>query len=165
MHRKLLDHAEVPLWQQDKYILRGYRPLSNSYLLSLRSLAYLHNQSVNIYTHLIGFLLFGITAYAFQEPLLSRYHTATYEDIIVFSAFFCGPVCLPWILCLFSHLLEPFRSYFTTVAGARLLWHSVSHSWKLDPRGVLRILLPERSLALLHNYGELLLTSLYHNLH
>jgi len=86
----LLAYTDIPPWQQDSYILRGYRPLSYSYIKSAHSLGYLHNQTINIYTHLIGLIFFCLTAYAFQDTLTSRYHTASYEDTIVFSSFFAG---------------------------------------------------------------------------
>jgi adiponectin receptor len=87
----LLQIKDVPPWQQDnKYILGGYRPLSNSYPRSLRSLLYLHNQTVNIYTHLLGFIAFGLLAYVLRDSLHIRYVTATNEDTVVFSAYFAG---------------------------------------------------------------------------
>lgn len=86
----LLHVRDCPSWQQDQFILKGYRPLSNSYPISVRSLLYVHNQTVNIYTHLLGFLLFVLTAFAFRDSITSRYHTASYEDIVVFSSFFAG---------------------------------------------------------------------------
>ena len=46
--------SELPSWQQDnQYILSGYRPQSNSFKRSFKSLAYLHNETVNVYSHLI----------------------------------------------------------------------------------------------------------------
>jgi predicted membrane channel-forming protein YqfA (hemolysin III family) len=88
---RLLNIKEVPTWQQDnKFILEGYRPLSNSYSRSLQSLLYLHNQTVNVYTHLLGLFLFTILAYMFHHDLYARYTTATHEDTIVFSAYFAG---------------------------------------------------------------------------
>jgi adiponectin receptor len=78
---------EILPWQQDNHYIRsGYRPQSNSYLQSGYSLAYLHNETVNIYTHLIG---------ALYHVLGSRYETATREDVWVFCCFFLGAVaCL-----------------------------------------------------------------------
>jgi adiponectin receptor len=58
---KILEHKltylwhEIVTWQQDNhYIISGYRPQSNSYIKSYKSLGYLHNETVNIYTHLLG---------------------------------------------------------------------------------------------------------------
>ncbi|KAF9696931.1 hypothetical protein EKO04_004562 [Ascochyta lentis] len=87
---------ELPPWQQDNhYITSGYRPASNSYLKSIHSLSYLHNETVNIYTHLLAALLFLATSYLLYSELKPRYDTASKEDVYVFSCFFAGAVaCL-----------------------------------------------------------------------
>ncbi|POS82665.1 hypothetical protein EPUL_004488 [Erysiphe pulchra] len=52
---------ELPAWQQDNHYIRtGYRPASASFLKSFSSLGYLHNESVNIYSHLLGAIFFAI---------------------------------------------------------------------------------------------------------
>ncbi|KAI8934390.1 hypothetical protein NX059_009126 [Plenodomus lindquistii] len=120
----LLESPNVPAWQQDPYIQRGYRPISHSYRLSLQSLMYVHNQTVNVYTHLLGFTIFAIFAYLNWDPVLARYETATHEDKIVFSAFLAGllaclgfssafhtfsnhseDVCRKWLACDFFGIL------------------------------------------------------------
>ena len=46
---------EIPSWQQDnEYVLAGYRQPSRSYKRCFQTLAYVHNETVNIYSHLIG---------------------------------------------------------------------------------------------------------------
>lgn len=87
---------DLPAWLQDnQHIHSGYRPASNSYSKSLASLTHLHNESVNIYTHLIGAvfaLLAGGYAYGTLKP---RYEQATQQDVLVFVCFFGGAVsCL-----------------------------------------------------------------------
>src|ERR1700742_3578432 len=52
--RRLLHWDELPLWQRDNHhIHTGYRPASNSFAVSFHSLTYVHNETVNIYTHLL----------------------------------------------------------------------------------------------------------------
>lgn len=87
---------DLPAWQQDNHhIHSGYRPASNSYSRSFASLTHLHNESVNIYTHLVGAVLAaiaGIYVYGLIQP---RYEAASIEDVLVFSCFFGGAVaCL-----------------------------------------------------------------------
>jgi adiponectin receptor len=87
---------ELPSWQQDNhYILSGYRPQTNSYTGSAKSLGYIHNETVNIYSHLIGAiaaLVGGLTSFYLLQP---RYQTATKEDVLVFGCYFGGAVaCL-----------------------------------------------------------------------
>ena len=88
--------SDLPTWLQDNaHIHSGYRPASGSYRKSLASLTHLHNESVNIYTHLIGAflaLLAGVYAYGTLRP---RYEKATQQDVRVFACFFAGAVaCL-----------------------------------------------------------------------
>jgi adiponectin receptor len=85
----LLRLQDIPPWQQDNpHILTGYRPLSNSYPKSLLSLFYTHNQTANIYTHLLGLIVFALVAHAPYATLPSRYRTATHADVLVFLAYF-----------------------------------------------------------------------------
>jgi len=87
---------EIAPWQQDnQYITSGYRPQSNSYAKSWKSLLYIHNETVNIYTHLVGAAIFFFTSYFLYNKLEPRYETASKEDVYVFSCFFAGAVaCL-----------------------------------------------------------------------
>lgn len=87
---------ELSPWQQDNhYIQSGYRAQSNSYYKSWKSLGYLHNETVNIYSHLIGALLAAVAGIALYVTLEPRYETATKEDVWAFGCFFAGAVaCL-----------------------------------------------------------------------
>lgn len=91
---------ELDEWRRDNaFIVSGYRRTSNSYRGCFSSLFYLHNESVNIWTHLLGSVLFttlGATAFYFYERLIApRYSTATWTDILVFGCFFTGAfLCL-----------------------------------------------------------------------
>ncbi|KAH7400521.1 hemolysin-III related-domain-containing protein [Phaeosphaeria sp. MPI-PUGE-AT-0046c] len=88
--------SDLPAWQQDNhYIQSGYRPASNSYFKSFSSLSYLHNESVNIYTHLLGAAAALVSSIFLYTSLAPRYETATSEDVAVFSCFFAGAIaCL-----------------------------------------------------------------------
>ena len=87
---------ELPQWMKDNhYIQSGYRPPSNSYWKSAASLGYLHNESVNIWTHLIGAALAGCAATVLYTTVRPRFKMATPEDVMVFSCFFLGAMaCL-----------------------------------------------------------------------
>lgn len=78
-------------WQRDNhYIHSGYRPPSGSFTKSFASLGYLHNESVNIYTHLLGALLFSLSGVVLYTALKPRYETAAPSDVFAFSFFFAG---------------------------------------------------------------------------
>jgi adiponectin receptor len=56
-----LTSDQIPDWQRDnRHIVRGYRPGRADNLVS--SLTSMHNETCNIYTHLIGALLLPIIA-------------------------------------------------------------------------------------------------------
>jgi adiponectin receptor len=82
---------DLPTWQRDNhYIHSGYRPQSNSFLKSWASLLYLHNETVNIYSHLLGAIAFSLSALFFHRNLALRYQTANKTDVYAFGAFFLG---------------------------------------------------------------------------
>jgi len=83
-------------WQRDNpAILSGYRPETGSYSASIASLFYLHNESVNIWSHLLGSIAFGFTAPILYRKLKGMYRTATAGDLFAFGCFFAGCVfCL-----------------------------------------------------------------------
>lgn len=87
---------DLPDWRQDNHFIQtGYRHTSNSYLASLHSLSYLHNETVNIYTHLLGAVFFLVTSYFLHTVIHPRYDTASSSDILVFGCFFTGAaICL-----------------------------------------------------------------------
>src|SRR6266699_6620276 len=61
---------EISGWHLDnKYILRGYRPEKADYLEIFTSLTFLHNETCNVYTHLVGALLLPVVATAFLRYL------------------------------------------------------------------------------------------------
>ncbi|KAL8768611.1 MAG: hypothetical protein Q9209_005170 [Squamulea sp. 1 TL-2023] len=92
----LLTYHSLPAWHQDNaYILTSYRPApTHSFTRCLQSLFYLHNETVNIHTHLLGsflFLFVGLFLYLFEgrDPEVRK------GDVIVFGIFFTGVVgCL-----------------------------------------------------------------------
>ncbi|KAF2766435.1 HlyIII-domain-containing protein [Teratosphaeria nubilosa] len=88
--------SDIPKWLQDNhYIHSGYRPQSNSYRKSAMSLGYLHNETINIYSHLLGAITAAITAAWMYTTIRPRFHLADDKDVMVFSCFFLGAMaCL-----------------------------------------------------------------------
>ncbi|KAJ5449546.1 hemolysin-III family protein [Penicillium daleae] len=67
---------EMPEWfrlKSNKWILHGYRPISGSARASFCSWSYIHNESVNLYSHLIPAVLFLLGEWYIQRYLASRY--------------------------------------------------------------------------------------------
>ena len=88
--------SDLPSWQQDNhYIHSGYRPASNSFYRSFSSLSYIHNETVNIYTHLLGAAAALVCSVYLHALIKPRYDRATTEDFVVFGCFFGGAIaCL-----------------------------------------------------------------------
>ncbi|KAK9490600.1 hemolysin-III related-domain-containing protein [Lipomyces doorenjongii] len=87
---------DLPAWRRDNHYIRsGYRQETFSFWKCFQSLAYLHNESVNIYSHLIGSLFFLIILAITLDIFLPRYPSTSANDFVVFVIFFVGAV-----LCL-----------------------------------------------------------------
>lgn len=88
---------EVFEWQLDnRYILSGYRPAKADYLEIFNSLTFLHNETCNVYTHLIGALLLPLIATAFMRALHgSQFFNVSGADYVMLGIFFwCAECCL-----------------------------------------------------------------------
>ncbi|PGH23372.1 hypothetical protein AJ80_02625 [Polytolypa hystricis UAMH7299] len=89
--KRTIHWDDLPPWQRDNHhILTGYRPASNSFIVSFQSLGYVHNESVNIYTHLLPALLSVPVSIIVYRAFSSRYETANDADIRAFRCFFAG---------------------------------------------------------------------------
>lgn len=89
--KRLLHWDDLPHWQRDNHhIHTGYRPASSSLLGSFQSLGYVHNETVNIYTHLLPALIAAPAAYWLYHLLSPRYQAAADSDIVAFACFFAG---------------------------------------------------------------------------
>nr|OQO27208.1 hypothetical protein B0A51_05092 [Rachicladosporium sp. CCFEE 5018] len=67
-----------------------YRAVSQSYAACFASLGYLHNQTSNIYTHLIASVVFLGWAVQTFNDVLTRYSTSEFNDVLVFGVFFAA---------------------------------------------------------------------------
>ncbi|PTB71301.1 mPR-like GPCR protein, partial [Trichoderma longibrachiatum ATCC 18648] len=92
----LLSFGELPEWHQDnEFILHGYRPISGSAKVSFRSWLYIHNESVNIFSHLIPAVVFLLGECYILEYLNSRYDDVAWSDFFIFALFLLTAVaCL-----------------------------------------------------------------------
>ena len=86
---------EAESWQlENQYLIGHYRTASHSYRACLASLGYLHNQTSNIYTHLVGAALFLSWAVQTYNDVLQRYPTSDFNDFLAFGVFFaCALFC------------------------------------------------------------------------
>lgn len=111
---------EISEWQFDnKHILGGYRPENADYLEILASLTFLHNETCNVYTHLVGALLLPLVAAGFMRFLAEpQFLNVSSMDHAMFGVYFwCAEICL--VLSTLYHLLLPHSRH------AELFWHGL----------------------------------------
>ena len=129
--QKLLTYNELPDWYRDEaspFITSRYRPVSNSVNRSLQSLAHLHNETANIYTHLVPAVVLALALPILQVNISDIYANA------------------PW-LDRFMLTLTPIAALFTFTASANfhtLCNHSEVVSLScllLDFTGILTLIL------------------------
>lgn len=92
----LIAYDELPTWYKDNSnITHGYRRINASWRASLRSLTYLHNESVNIYSHLIPGLAFIVLQIALGVWVSKKYPEAVFGDYFALAVFMLSAtVCL-----------------------------------------------------------------------
>ncbi|TKA21701.1 hypothetical protein B0A50_08774 [Salinomyces thailandicus] len=95
----MITFSQLPQWaQQNPQIHQGYRPITPKYTFCLTSLTYLHNETGNIFSHLLPIfpLLYQIThSTLVYFQLIPSQTQPRPEDVVVFSAFFAG-----WLACM-----------------------------------------------------------------
>lgn len=91
---RVLPHNVLPEWMKDNEFLRDYhRPPMPSFKQCFRSIFRIHTETGNIWTHLIGFILFIILMIYFL--ITSILDQDPWQKIAVYMAFFLGAIsCL-----------------------------------------------------------------------
>lgn len=87
---QLFPFHDMPAWfrhENNRWILHGYRTISQSVCGSICSLSYLHNESVNIYSHLIPAVFFLVVQCRTHLHLASKHDDVTCADVVAFSIF------------------------------------------------------------------------------
>ncbi|KIW11151.1 hypothetical protein PV08_10451 [Exophiala spinifera] len=109
---KTVTWLEISGWHLDnKYILSGYRREKADYLEILASLTFLHNETCNVYTHLIGTGLLLLVATVFLRYLDQPHflHVSSTDYAMFGIYFWCAGICL--ILSTLYHLMIPYSQY------------------------------------------------------
>ncbi|PVH96526.1 HlyIII-domain-containing protein [Periconia macrospinosa] len=73
-------------WQMNPYIVSGYR-FCEGHWACIKSIMGIHNESTNIWSHLIGFILvLGVAFYLY--PMHVNFHVSTKTDVFIAALFF-----------------------------------------------------------------------------
>ncbi|KAB8254501.1 hemolysin-III related-domain-containing protein [Aspergillus pseudonomiae] len=107
----------IPSWQREnQYILSGYWTASNYFRKSFASLAYIHNESVNIYSHLIPAILLLFISLTLHASLTARYTSVSTADTIALGCFVLGAVlCL--VISATFHTVQNHSSHVARIAN------------------------------------------------
>lgn len=103
---RLLTYDELPIqWRDNPYIIRGYR-FSKGYADCVKSLIKLHNETCNIWTHLVGFfILLGMAFY--HLPTTLSWTEASFMDKFTMIVFLVA--AMKCLVC--SAVWHTFSSY------------------------------------------------------
>ncbi|KAK3316528.1 mPR-typeG-protein-coupled receptor [Apodospora peruviana] len=101
LRSSLLLYADTEKWQQsNEFLLSGYREPSGSVIGSVKSICQLHNETVNIYSHLIGGLVFALL------PIYFRFvYDPSATDLLVVAIYTSG-VAICFFLSALYHILD-----------------------------------------------------------
>lgn len=105
----LVSFDEMPEWFQrenNQSIHHSYRPISGSVRTSIRSWSYIHNESVNIYSHLVPALVFLLSEIYIQQHLANRYSGFTAADAVVITIFMLSGFTCLWLSATYHTLLN-----------------------------------------------------------
>lgn len=86
----LLTRDDIPAWYAHNayhYIRSGYRPVTPSLHLCFQSLTYLHNETVNIYSHLLPALVALVGNYLLFAYFSLSFPQASWYDQLVFHVY------------------------------------------------------------------------------
>ncbi|KAI0383100.1 HlyIII-domain-containing protein [Hypomontagnella monticulosa] len=83
----LLTWKDILPWQRDnEFILTGYRQASYSYFNSMRSIFAIHNETANIWSHLLGAAFFMSVLYQYLELGMNSKEIRT-QDVVALSVY------------------------------------------------------------------------------
>lgn len=88
----LLGWDDLPPWQRNNvYVLTGHRRARPSHIASLRSIFRVHNETVNIWAHILGSLAFGLAGLVFWSQYGGR-EEVDQSDVKAVLVYFAGCV-------------------------------------------------------------------------
>jgi predicted membrane channel-forming protein YqfA (hemolysin III family) len=111
-HPQLLLSSEVPPWYYQEFIHTGYRPTKNSILFCFRSLTYIHNETANIYSHLLPAPIALVLALLVSRYFDANFPDASSRDRLIFQLYLSTSVVCFTVSSLYHTLLCHSQFYF-----------------------------------------------------
>ncbi|KAF2149646.1 Hly-III related protein [Myriangium duriaei CBS 260.36] len=97
--------SDLRLRDGSQFIHSGYRPPASTIKECYRTWSYLHNETVNIFSHVAGSLLFFVLPFVvLSQQVPPRWSIATYADRVVCCIYFVG-VAICFALSTVFHTL------------------------------------------------------------
>ena len=120
----LISVNELPEWMhKDNFILHGYRKSEPSFRRCYESLFYLHNETVNIWSHLLGAVLISSFLAWISTPALHAGYGFDPTDVAVVVFYFR---CILCCLVFSVSLLSPIHAQTTgSLQAPHFLYHSI----------------------------------------
>ncbi|OMJ28136.1 Adiponectin receptor protein [Smittium culicis] len=111
---KTISYNEIPSWMKDNvYIRSGYRKPNQSFVSCLSSLGYLHNEFINVWSHLVGVVLFIVLMFVTAIFVFPSIKTISIYDVLVTYIFLTGAV----VCLLLSSIYHLFQCHSEQVAN------------------------------------------------
>ncbi len=123
--QRLLSSKQVPPWYSQRLIRTGYRPVKHSVRFCFQSLAYLHNETVNIYSHLAPAVAALVTTFLVSWYFAARFPDASRGDRLVFEIYLSTCVVCFTISSLYHTLLchsQPFFDLWVRIDYVAILF-------------------------------------------
>lgn len=110
---KVVSFDSLPSWLKDnEYLRHGHRPPMPSFSKCFGSMFRLHTETWNIWTHLIGVIMFCVLALCVYVFRMSKIGELPWEEQLITGVFFLGAIAC---LC-FSFLFHTFSNHSEDVA-------------------------------------------------
>lgn len=133
---RVIPYDVLPDWLKDNdYLLHGHRPPMPSFRACFKSIFRIHTETGNIWTHLLGFVLFlflGILT--MLRP--NMYFMAPLQEKVVFGMFFLGAVlCLSFswlfhtVYCHSEKVSRTFSNRGSSTSPSSVSWASLPSLW------------------------------------
>jgi adiponectin receptor len=127
--KPLLEWEALPAWYQDNHFVRsGYRHVCHSSWTCFKSMITMHNETVNIWTHMVPAFIFTFGQFVLQLLIQYNFPEATTLDRVVFATNLGCAIITMTLSCLYH----------------TLMCHSenVSNLWlRIDYAGILTLIL------------------------
>ncbi|KAK4187426.1 HlyIII-domain-containing protein [Podospora australis] len=135
--RFLLNNTEVPDWYTDPYLITEYRPVTHSVRFCFESLAYLHNETVNIYSHLIPAVISVLFATPTAAYFQREFPAATRGDRLILGSFvsgiYIGFYCEPKFQRLYWSMIVQSFATISFVATGLSAFAPIIHAASIFP--------------------------------